>query len=180
MKMRAFSRIAIALLIVVMLGYSAVAAPVDRFYVYFEGDCNVRSGPGLDCDDIGVYKRGDSADFCEECAVDDRDVRWYLVETEEGRGWVSSRYAQITDGEWKPIFYYAEHEFSDYIQATETTELLESPKRGVKMLDILEPGDHAVNLGYFYFDELGDRWTYATFDGETGWLNNVATVDVFE
>lgn len=70
-------------------------------YVEITGDSvNVRSAPGTGSQVMGVVHRGDRLIYQQEVRqVDGRD--WYMVEYENQNGWVSSKYAALTDGDGK-------------------------------------------------------------------------------
>ena len=56
---------------------------------------NVRSGPGLSHDIVATYQENKSLTYLGESSTDDRGVVWYKVSTNNGDGWVSSRYAEL-------------------------------------------------------------------------------------
>lgn len=178
--MKKIAVLLMALLLACAPAAMAKAVDMDEFYVFFEGNCHVRTGPGLDFEKLGFYEKGETAMFAEECSIDERDVRWYLVAFEEDYGWVSSKYAVITNGEAEPILYCDESELCDYYQVVEQTDLMPEPALNGEPLEVLEKGDHAVNLGYFYFDRQGTSWAYVTYGGQAGWIENITAVGIFE
>lgn len=163
----------------------AEAVEVDEFYVYFEGDCNVRDEPNLDGAVIGVYERGDTAIFVfndpDNAAVDERDVRWYLVVYGEDLGWVSSRYAVLTGTEYadyEPLYAQADWERPLYYELREELFLMSKPDVDSVVRDTLPEGTAAVNLGLFCFDEAGRSWSYVVHDGQVGWIQDRYTIGV--
>ena len=56
---------------------------------------NVRSGPGLSYDIVATYQENKSLTYLGESSTDDRGVVWYKVSTNNGDGWVSSRYSEL-------------------------------------------------------------------------------------
>ncbi|MBQ8109599.1 MAG: SH3 domain-containing protein [Clostridia bacterium] len=59
------------------------------------GDVNVRKGPGLGYDTIGVVKKGETVPFLGEVQKDSRGVYWGKVSYKGKTGWVSSKYAKL-------------------------------------------------------------------------------------
>ena len=59
------------------------------------GNANVRKGPGLEYDSMGVLESGDKLTFLGIAKKDDRGVAWYKVNFYGKTGWISSRYAKV-------------------------------------------------------------------------------------
>ena len=59
------------------------------------GNANVRKGPGLEYDSMGVLESGDKLTFLGIAKKDDRGVAWYKVSFYGKTGWISSRYAKV-------------------------------------------------------------------------------------
>lgn len=63
-------------------------------------DVNLRTGPGLDYDTIGVLKAGQSCAHTGGISIDDRGIAWYSLEYEGQVAWASSKYAMlVNDGD---------------------------------------------------------------------------------
>lgn len=60
-----------------------------------KGKSNLRSGPGLDYEDLGTLKAGQKALYMGISAVDERGVLWYYVKLDDQLGWISSRYTTL-------------------------------------------------------------------------------------
>ena len=76
--------------------YDALFRALDgeRHVVITGNSVNVRSGPGVNCRDIGTVHKGDVLPYQGETKnVDGRD--WYLIEYKNENGWVSSKYAKL-------------------------------------------------------------------------------------
>ena len=179
---KSMAALALALaLLSTMLAPSALAAKavdIDTFYVRFEGDTNVRSGAGLDYKVIGTIGKGKTAAFAGEAEVDDRDVRWFLIDYEVDTGWVSSKYAVLTNGSYSPMLYEADWERAAYYKLKEKNVMRSEPSTKSEALSQLYPGDSATNLGYFYFDGSGNCWCYVIHSGEAGWIVDEGLVGV--
>ena len=59
------------------------------------GDTNVRTGPGLGYDSIGVMICGDRANYLNKSSTDNRGVVWYKISWGGRVGWVSSKYTSL-------------------------------------------------------------------------------------
>ena len=60
-----------------------------------KGASNIRSGPGLGFDVVGLLQSGAFADYLGETARDDRGVGWRHVRSNGVEGWVSGRYTAL-------------------------------------------------------------------------------------
>lgn len=80
--------------------YDALFKALDALMKLVEitgSSVNVRSAPGTDSNVIGVAYKGDLLPYQGVTKAEDgRD--WYLAEFEGQNGWVSSKYAELTDG----------------------------------------------------------------------------------
>lgn len=63
--------------------------------VFATGDVNLRSGPGLDYDTLGVMHAGQERAYTGKTSVDGRGVAWYSLEYEGGEAWASSKYTYV-------------------------------------------------------------------------------------
>lgn len=61
------------------------------------GDVNLRSGPGLGYDSLGVISAGNTVEYLGESSVDERGVAWYRIRYNEKEGWGSSKYVVIDE-----------------------------------------------------------------------------------
>ena len=158
-------------------GLADKAIDFDVFYLSIEGDCNLRSGPGLDYSILDVAAAGETLPFISDAEVDDRGVRWYLAEHGDVMGWVSSRYATLTNGVIPEVFYQADFEAPAYYELTEKNWLLSQPGSQGEVLATLFPGDIANNLRYYCFeDDAG--WYYVIYRGMSGWISAEGTIGV--
>lgn len=59
------------------------------------GKSNLRTGPGLSYNEVGVLHKGETATFLNETSTDDRGVVWYKVSFDGNTCWVSSKYTTL-------------------------------------------------------------------------------------
>ena len=78
-------------LFLICLSATALAASS----VYFSGDANVRTGPGLGYGTIGTLYAGGSARYLGSTSYDNRGVAWYQISFNGRTGWVSSADASL-------------------------------------------------------------------------------------
>ena len=58
---------------------------------------NVRSGPGLDYAVVGSMSRGQRGRYLGQSRADERGMLWHRVRANGLEGWISSRYASLSD-----------------------------------------------------------------------------------
>ena len=129
------------------------------------GDTNVRSGPGLDFDDIGTLKEGNSLDYLGSTSYDGRGVAWYLVRYKGSTGWVSSKYTTL---------------YEDYVEGTVyasdgDTNVRSGPGLDYKQLGTLKQGCTLDYLGTTTYDARGVAWYCVDYNGGTGWVSSKYT-----
>lgn len=151
-------------------------ALAQTFYVTFEGDCNLRDQAGLDGAVMAVCAAGDTAPFASQAEGDDRGVRWYLVSVDGELGWVSSRYATLTDGTVAPVYFQADWERPVTYTLKADNALQSLPQTGGEALLSLEASQEVDNLGYFYFSADGQSWYFVSCQGQQGWINAGDTI----
>ncbi|MDO4740740.1 MAG: SH3 domain-containing protein [Eubacteriales bacterium] len=61
------------------------------------GDCSMRKGADLNASLVTTLKNGTVCNYLHEKATDTRGVDWYHVSHNDKSGWVSSKYAKITN-----------------------------------------------------------------------------------
>ena len=88
MKKHVLRTFALALVLALLCG--AALAEVRT-----NGNVWMRSGPGLDYDQVTSYTEGKSLEYLGESSVDDRGVAWYKVTDGAATGWVSSKYTEL-------------------------------------------------------------------------------------
>lgn len=62
---------------------------------YTTGDVNLRSGPGLGYDTVGMIGAGMYIEYLGESSVDERGVAWYHVRYNGMTGWSSSKFVEL-------------------------------------------------------------------------------------
>ncbi len=154
------TRFLAALLLIVMLFTGNALA---GGYVEVGATVHVRSGPGLNYEDIGTAHESNILMYLDESATDSRGVVWYCVDFDGEEGWVSSKYTVL---------------FGDiYVYAVEGRSFIrKNPDLEAKQLAILYEGESAEYLGRTSVDERGVAWYKVEYDGEIGWVSSKYTV----
>ena len=123
------------MLIVIMLCVCLCATGLSES-VKITGDCNVRTGPGLDYDIIDVVSKGEELEYWNRTISDSRGVDWYNVIYGNVSAWVSSKYS-VLDRVTDDISIAAEDALSTINGKTDVFELLGCPKEDIEwMLDV--------------------------------------------
>ena len=154
-KMRFLS----ALLIVVLL---ITGMALADGYVEVGATVNVRTGPGLNYDNIGTAHEGDTLIYLDKSALDSRGVVWYRVDFDDEYGWVSSKYCEL---------------FGDiYVYATEGQSFIRrNPNLESKKLAIMYEDEYAAYLGKTSVDDRGVAWYKVEFEDVIGWVSSKYT-----
>ena len=141
-------------------------------YVRATGDVNVRSGPGLNYEDLGVLARGECLTYLDETRYDANGHAWYKAQYYSyGEVWVSSVYSELTstrtqadDGEAGT--------FGSYIQATGRLNVRSGPGLNYESIAILQDGATAAYLDQYALDERGVTWYMISCNGGSGWVSS--------
>lgn len=76
------------------LGNAATSEPV-RYIVASKGQTNIRTSGNLDAEAIGVLPQDASAAYMGSSSTDERGVKWYRINYDGVKGWVSSKYTKL-------------------------------------------------------------------------------------
>ena len=173
------------LLILAALAACLGAATAENS-VFFNGDTNVRSGPGLDYDTIGGVGAGSTLPWTGGTLLDNRGVTWYCVEFLDGEGWVSSRYSMLSDQEGAATYgsggagysgyssesYSASESATTVFGAGGDSNIRSGPGLDYPVLGTLPEGGTAVFLGGVSYDSRGVAWYQISWNGGTGWVSS--------
>lgn len=88
MKNRMIRVMAVATALMLILGLALAE-------VRTTGNVWLRSGPGLDYEEVSILSSGKTFDYLGESSVDERGVAWYKIAAGDKTGWVSSRYSEL-------------------------------------------------------------------------------------
>ena len=154
--------------------------------VYFTGDANVRTGPGLGYSMIGMVNGGSTMPYQQQKAFDSRGVCWYKILFNGSDGWVSSSYAQLTDVAGSATFsagggnatngFFGFDSFGFYsgtVEVNGDTNVRSGPGLGYSILDTIFVGETAIYLGNTSTDDRGVMWYNVQFEEHTGWVSSV-------
>lgn len=153
---------------------SSTDADTDK-YVRASASVNVRSGPGIDYDDIGTLEKNEQVAYLGKSSRDSGGMLWYKVKLySQGTGWVSSKYSKIVSGGDNQAGV-ADSEtitFGNYVKATGgKSNLRTGPGLDYDDIGTIQKGETATYLDKSSTDERGVVWYKVSFDGETGWLS---------
>ena len=147
------------------------------YYIYTTGSVHVRTEPDLNADQVTSMKSGDTADYLDEFATDDRGVVWYKVRFGGKEGWVSSKYAMLLDDYATGSGDRADGEnpLGDYTEVVVTGNSInvrDLPELDGKSIGIMKLDDTASLMGGTSVDDRGVEWYQIVFKGGEGWVSS--------
>jgi len=172
--------LALIALFVICLCASALASG----YVYFTGNCNVRSGPGLGYGRIGSVEKGSRLP-CTGSDTDSTGKLWYKVSYGGGSGWVSSVYAnwseqsgattyadngsgKSTDGGYVGSFGYGSN-----VYINGDCNVRSGASLSHSIITTVYSGDVLTGTGSISADSRGINWYSVRVNGKEGWVSSV-------
>ncbi len=170
-------------ILIALLACACLCAPaLAETGVCFSGDTSVRTGPGPDYATIGSAGADVTLDWTGDAAEDDLGVTWYGVRFAGGTGWVSSRYATLSDEDDGWEFYDGGEPYDDglddYDSATTVygasgdSNVRTGPGLDYDVLGTLTQGDTAVYLGGTSYDNRGVAWYQIAWKNGVGWVSS--------
>lgn len=128
------------------------------------GEVHLRRTPSLNGTVLATKKRGDKLTYLNETSTDNRGVTWYYVSADGKTGWISSKYAKLTNGG------------SDEYKVAEITGdqvyLRGSASLKGRILDTLYKGSTPLYLNESKQDSRGVTWYYVRANGGAGWVSS--------
>lgn len=160
------------LAMLLIAGCLATVSYAANTYVYFSGNCNVRTGPGLGYASIGSVNSGSTLTYMNESSRDSRGVTWYKVSFRSNYGWVSSVYATLTstagnatygggsgpDGSTSGDIFGSGTPVVTYVRATGRVNVRSGPGVSYDSINTMEEGEQVVYLGNSSYDSRGNLW----------------------
>lgn len=164
-----------ALMTMVMLLAFCGAALADS--VYFDGNSNVRTGPGLDYPSIGSVQEGDVLMSSGETRYDSRGVAWYEVDYGNGTGWVSSKYTSLitlNPNRYDDLDDYYTYDSPDgAIIATGDCNIRTAPDINAPSIGVLSKGGILpLAGGDVRYDSRGVAWYNVDYNGTSAWVSS--------
>ena len=134
---------------------STATATVGSYVKATNGKSNLRTGPGLDYEDIGTVYEGEMALYLNASEIDERGVRWYKVMFEGTQGWLSSRYTTLIEGEsiWQDM-----SNLTYYVRATARVNIREGAGMEYDDVGTLEKNEQVYYLYETRQDANGQVW----------------------
>ena len=128
------------------------------------GEVYLRRTPSLNGTVLATKKQGDKLTYLNETSTDNRGVTWYYVSADGKTGWISSKYAKLTNGG------------SDEYKVAEITGdqvyLRGSASLNGRILDTLYKGSTPLYLNESKQDSRGVTWYYVRANGGAGWVSS--------
>ena len=162
--------------------------------VHFTGNTNVRTGPGAGYDLLGSVNAGSTLTWLGDSTADANGVIWYSVGFGSETGWVTSRYAELTDEPGTATYgsgatgdSYADNEgaarysgapsdrndsATTVYGATGDSHVRTGPGLGYDSRGTLLRGQSAGFLGGIRYDDRGVAWYQIAWNGGVGWVSS--------
>lgn len=157
-------KIIFAVLVLAMLLACAAAIAEGAYVESVKGDTFLRAGAALGKKIIDVLHEGETAEYLDQKATDDRGVIWYKVSLNGKSGWVSEKYTKL-------------HTEPKYVKASGgDSNVRSTPSLNGKSLGTLHKGESALYLGQTSTDERGVDWYKISFKDKAGWVSSKYTV----
>ena len=167
MKKRAFRSLALALAM-------ALLCSVALAEVRTTGNVWMRTGPGLDYEQIISFGEGKSLKYLGESSVDDRGVTWYKIKSGSTVGWVSSKYAKLKEGKAPSGGYSGE---GSYVKISGGDANVRSgPGLDFMTIGTASEGTTLTYKGETRKDDRGVAWYAVDWGNRLAWVSSVYSV----
>lgn len=178
MKKRLFALL-LAALMLMALGVPALAAS----NVYFSGTCNVRSGPGTGYERLGMVNKGATLRYQGDSAYSN-GYTWYKVDFHGQTGWVSSKYASLTDyggiatyasggdGNSYDSYDFGRFGYGASVYINGDCNVRTGPSLSHESIGTARQGSVLTGLGTIRTDSRGVEWYSVSFRDESGWVSS--------
>lgn len=148
--------------------YTGPIKDMDGKYVkVIDGDVTIRKSPNKTSANLGAIAKGTTVTFLGKYSIDARGVKWYKIKYDGTTGWVSSRYAEVTNSSSGGSSSATKVK----VVGGNVTIRAKANKTSDKLGYIAE-GNTAKYLGKSSTDSRGVRWYYISYDGVKGWVSS--------
>ena len=143
--------------------------------VYINGDCNIRSGPALEFDSLGVAHKGKTMTGTGTISTDSRGVKWYSVKYDGDEAWVSSVYASLKKKKSSSSSSSSSSTKKWVVGDDGDSNVRKGPGLDYKKIGVLYQGDTAKYLGKSQKDDRGVAWYKISWKGSSAWVSSKYT-----
>ena len=181
----------IVMMVAILIGLSALnpvgAMAANYSYVEATGQVNIRTWASVDADLLGSLAEGFCAEYAGDYASDAKGVRWYQVYYKGQYGWISSKYAKLTNTNRNRASSGNDHVYADrnldrnefyiaWVYASNgDSNVRRSPNLSGKLLGTLYEDDYLQYANESSVDERGVRWYKVYYDEGYGWISSMFT-----
>lgn len=141
--MRARMKVCVALALTLLANVAALAD------VRVTGDANLRMGAGLEYDVFDSVPEGSELPYLHQVMTDERGVDWYMVYYLNSPLWISSKYAEVDDGD--EVFEYDPEAAKSYIDVSQFYQ--EPLEDAAKALGLPNYREVDWESPYHYYDD---------------------------
>lgn len=134
------------------------------------GNVTIRSKANINSSKLGTISEGKTATFLGKASTDSRGVVWFKIKYNGTTGWVSSKYAKITDSSGSGSGSSSGSKVK--IINGDVTIRSKADKTSSK-LGYISNGKTATYLGKSSTDSRGIKWYYIQYNGVKGWVSSM-------
>lgn len=154
-------------------GSSGSSSASGKYVKAVGGSVTIRSSANKSSGSLGYIPEGKTGTYQGKTSTDSRGVKWYKVSYGGVTGWVSSRYAQLTNSASSSSSGSSSSSSGSKVQASggSVTIRAKANKTSDK-LGFMAEGKTATYLGKSSTDSRGVKWYYVSYNGVKGWVSS--------
>ena len=157
-------------------GSSGSSSSTGKYVKAVGGSVTIRSSASLSAGTLGYIPEGKTGTYQGKTSTDSRGVKWYKVSYGGVTGWVSSRYAQLTNtgssSSGSSSSSDSGSSSSSKVQATGSVTIRAKASKTSDALGFMASGSSASYLGKSSTDSRGVKWYYVSYNGVKGWVSS--------
>ena len=137
------------------------------------GSVTLRSKANKESSALGTIAKGTTVTFLGKASTDSRGVVWFKVQYKGETGWVSSKYAQITNSAGTSTGGGASTSGTKVKIVNGSVTIRSKANKESAKLGAIAQGKTATYLGKSSTDSRGIKWFYIEYKGVKGWVSSM-------
>ena len=137
------------------------------------GNVTLRSKPNKDSSAITTISKGTTVTFKGKASTDSRGVVWFKVSYKGSTGWISSKYAKITDSAGNSSGGSTNTDGDKVKIVGGSVTIRAKANKNSDKLGFIAAGKTATYLGSSKKDSRGILWYKVKYNGVTGWVSSM-------
>ena len=157
-------------------GSSGSSSSSGKYVKAVGGSVTIRSSANKSSASLGYIPEGKTGTYQGKTSTDSRGVKWYKVSYNGVTGWVSSRYAQLTNTASSSSSGSGSSTSSSASKVKASGGSVTIPATANKTSDklgFIAEGKTATYLGKSSTDSRGVKWYYVSYNDVKGWVSSV-------